>query len=119
MQISPPNSPRSRHPAISNPLLAFVERATLAARTASRQVEAAARADDSTVGYPDFQFAGSLRSIARLIRADVGIRIFATELGGNGPGGFDTHAGQAANHGALLDQLSTFAGRVCGRSRSR
>jgi len=41
-----------------------------------------------------------------LIRADVGIRILHTELGGAGFGGFDNHANQRGNHGALLRQLS-------------
>jgi uncharacterized protein (DUF1501 family) len=47
-----------------------------------------------------------LRTVARLIRADVGIRIFYTELGGQEPGGFDNHANQAENHAALLYQLA-------------
>ena len=90
----------------SDSLLPFVERATLTARATSKQVEAAARAGNSTAEYPPFQFAGTLRTIAQLIRSEIGVRIIFTELGGNEPGGFDTHASQAANHGALLQQLS-------------
>ena len=44
--------------------------------------------------------------IAQLIRAEVGIRIYYTELGGEEPGGFDNHANQRDNHAALLRQLS-------------
>jgi uncharacterized protein (DUF1501 family) len=36
----------------------------------------------------------------------LGIRIYFVELGGGGIGGFDTHANQAANHGALLRELA-------------
>ena len=41
-----------------------------------------------------------------MIRADVGLRIIYTELGGEEPGGFDNHANQSDNHAALLHQLS-------------
>ena len=44
--------------------------------------------------------------MTHLIRADIGIRIFFTELGGGGIGGFDNHANQLGNHCALLGQLS-------------
>jgi uncharacterized protein (DUF1501 family) len=60
----------------------------------------------NTVGYPPFELAGTLRTVAQLIRADIGIRIFFTELGGGGIGGFDNHANQLGNHCALLHQLS-------------
>jgi uncharacterized protein (DUF1501 family) len=89
-----------------NPLLDFARTSTLAAGVASRDIEAVL--DQNGVGsdYPPYQLAGSLRSIAQLIRADVGMRIFFTELGGGGIGGFDNHAGQRDNHAALLKQLS-------------
>ena len=44
--------------------------------------------------------------MAQLIRADTGIRVFFTELGGGGIGGFDNHANQLGNHCALLAQLA-------------
>ncbi|GAB6166038.1 DUF1501 domain-containing protein [Thermostilla marina] len=56
--------------------------------------------------YPDFRLAKDLETVARLIRAEAGIRIYYVELGGGEIGGFDTHAVQAANHGALLAQMS-------------
>jgi len=90
-----------------NPLLDFVRRATVAAYATHRQIDAIVRpAAPAGMEYPAVQLAQELRTIAQLIRADLGIRVFYTELGGEEPGGFDTHANQAANHGALLHQLS-------------
>jgi uncharacterized protein (DUF1501 family) len=89
-----------------NPLAAFLQRSALAAYAQSGQIEAAVRKQASNpAAYPPFELAARLRTIAQLLRADLGLRIFYTELGGQEPGGFDTHAGQAANHGALLEQL--------------
>jgi uncharacterized protein (DUF1501 family) len=88
-----------------NPLADLIQRETVAAGEASRRIEAAARAP-APAGYPDFKLAETLATVARLIRAEAGIRIFFTEFGGGGIGGFDTHAHQSANHGALLRQLT-------------
>ena len=88
-----------------NPLLDFLRRSTLNARANARRIEAAAKMPDSAE-YPAFQLAATLRTVARLIRADVGIRIFFTELGGGGIGGFDNHANQLGNHCSLLHHLS-------------
>ena len=85
-------------------LLEFARRVTAAAQANSRRIEAVLRAgaDD----YPQFRLADELRTIAQLIRAEAGIRIYFTELGGGGIGGFDNHAGQLGNHCSLLEQLS-------------
>ena len=56
--------------------------------------------------YPPFSLAQNLATVAQLIRAELGIRIYFAEMGGGGIGGFDSHANQAANHGALLRELS-------------
>ena len=56
--------------------------------------------------YPNIPGAQRLRTIADLIRADLGIRIFSTDVGGGDTGAFDNHANQRGNHGALLHQLS-------------
>lgn len=88
-----------------NLALEFVERVALAAQADSRKIEAVSRASGGR-GYPSLELAGRLQTIADLVRADVGIRIYFTELGGEGFGGFDNHANQAENHGALLKQLS-------------
>ncbi len=95
-------------PRTDNRLLDFVRRGTLAACEKSQQLQRVLAAERSTrtVDYPDTRLADSLRTVARLVRAEVGVRIFYTELGGDGFGGFDNHANQKGNHGALLHQLS-------------
>lgn len=86
-----------------NQLLDVVSRAAVASAATSARLEAAV---ETVADYPNLTFARHLRLIAGLIRAEVGVRVFCTELGGQEPGGFDTHAGQATNHGALLEQLT-------------
>jgi uncharacterized protein (DUF1501 family) len=85
-------------------LLQFVRQSTVAARAKSERIAAALKASGGD--YPPLGLAGDLCTVAQLIRADVGIRIFLVELGGDGFGGFDNHANQLGNHGALLHQLS-------------
>ncbi|MHC4629118.1 MAG: DUF1501 domain-containing protein, partial [Planctomycetota bacterium] len=87
----------------SDELLRFVAECRAKALINSRRTEAATKPGAE---YPAFRLAGTLRTVAQLIRADVGIRIFFTELGGGGIGGFDNHANQLGNHCALLHQLS-------------
>ncbi len=91
-----------------NSLADYLQKNTLSAYAARRRMEeVAARQTACRPGdYPSIELAGSLRAIAQLIRADLGIRIFYTELGGPEPGGFDNHANQRDNHAALLHQLS-------------
>ena len=91
-----------------NPQLDFMQRSTLAAYADSRRIEAVAEAQAAAKPpeYPPFQLARMFRIVAQLIRADLGIRIYYTELGGAEPGGFDNHANQLGNHCALLHQLS-------------
>lgn len=89
-----------------DPLLDFLRRSTLNTYTNSRRIEAVAKTTTNTVEYPSFKLAATFRTVAQLIRADVGIRIFFTEFGGGGIGGFDNHANQLGNHCALLHQLS-------------
>ncbi|MGD8501911.1 MAG: DUF1501 domain-containing protein [Phycisphaerales bacterium] len=89
-----------------NALLRFLQRCTLNAHANSRRIEAVAKTAANAAEYPPFEPAGSLRTVAQLIRADVGIRIFFIELGGGGIGGFDNHANQLGNHCALLHQFS-------------
>ncbi|UCF15007.1 MAG: DUF1501 domain-containing protein [Phycisphaerales bacterium] len=86
-------------------LFRFVQECTEKARVNSRRIEAVTKAHQSAE-YPAFRLAGTLRTVAQLIRADVGIRVFFTELGGGGIGGFDNHANQLGNHCALLHHLS-------------
>ena len=85
-----------------NRLLDYVQHGVVNAYARSRQVELAAGGAE----YPPFQLAAAFRTVAQLIRADLGIRVFYTELGGEEPGGFDNHANQRDNHASLLRQLS-------------
>ncbi|HUU16695.1 MAG TPA: DUF1501 domain-containing protein [Sedimentisphaerales bacterium] len=88
------------------PLLHFLQNCALNVYANNRRIEAVIKMAAGAAEYPPFQLAGSLRTVAQLIRADIGIRIFFTELGGGGIGGFDNHANQLGNHCALLHQLS-------------
>jgi uncharacterized protein (DUF1501 family) len=89
-----------------NPLADLVRRGTLAAHATSRQVEDVLRGADQGVEYPAFSLAKQLKTIAELIRADLGVRIYFAEPGGGGIGGFDNHANQRDNHAALLREIS-------------
>jgi uncharacterized protein (DUF1501 family) len=95
-------------PGNANPLPDFLRRATLDASAGAARLRAVLEGAAATgpAPYPGFPLARTLQSVAQLIRAELGIRIYFAELGGGGIGGFDTHAGQAANQGALLRELS-------------
>jgi uncharacterized protein (DUF1501 family) len=89
---------------LKDPVLEFLRESASAAGIARERIEKSIRAQAPS--YPAYVLAQSLRSVAQLIRADLGIRFYFTELGGGNIGGFDSHAGQALNHGALLRELS-------------
>jgi uncharacterized protein (DUF1501 family) len=89
----------------ASPLLEGARRALQVACAAGRRVEKTL-ASDAGGPYPDFQLSRALKGVAQLIRAELGVKIFFVELGGGGIGGFDTHANQGDNHGALLRQFS-------------
>lgn len=103
--LAPPAASGADQNATDNNLLAFVRRTSLASAQQSARVQAMLEREPPG-HYPRFQLARQLATIAQLVRAELPVRIFYTELGGEEPGGFDTHAGQAANHGALLEQLA-------------
>jgi uncharacterized protein (DUF1501 family) len=105
-QTMPVSLPDADLPATDNPLLDHVRRGAVAAHWSSRRVQEVMQTSDARGNYPDFSLAVQLKMIAELIRAELGIRIFFTELGGGGIGGFDNHANQRDNHAALLGQLS-------------
>jgi uncharacterized protein (DUF1501 family) len=90
-----------------NPLAEQARRARRDAREMSRRIETALAGRPGARGYPNHGLAGDLRTVADLVRADIGVRIFFVELGGGGIGGFDNHAGQKDNHAALLEQLGS------------
>ena len=89
-----------------NPLAEHVRNADRGARATSRRIQAVLAGASGAEGYPQQGLGPHLKTVAELIGADVGIRIFFTELGGGGIGGFDNHANQRDNHAALLGHLS-------------
>jgi len=89
-----------------NPLAGYVRRTGRTARATSRQIKAVLDSAPGAHRYPNQGLAANLKTVAELIRADVGIRIYLVELGGGGIGGFDNHAIQRDNHAAVLKQLS-------------
>jgi uncharacterized protein (DUF1501 family) len=102
-----PGPPSSASTASAS-LLAGIRNAAANARLVQRRLLAASQTlhSQKSAAYPPFPLAQTLATVAQLIRADLGIRIYFAELGGGGIGGFDTHADQAANHGALLRELA-------------
>jgi uncharacterized protein (DUF1501 family) len=54
--------------------------------------------------YPRGRFGESLRQIAQLVRADVGLEVAFADTGG-----WDTHAAQGAERGQLANRLTDFA----------
>jgi uncharacterized protein (DUF1501 family) len=84
-------------------LLAFVRRQAADARTASKQLAHVADGND-TAKYPSTGLAERLNLAARLLKSNLGARVFYTTQSG-----FDTHAAQEDTHSRLL---SEFAGAV-------
>lgn len=82
------------------PLLAFMQRSTLAAYESSERLSAAREAAPTNVTYPGFGLAAKLRNIANLIDAGLPTPIYYVSLDG-----FDTHAGQQAAHAGLMTEL--------------
>lgn len=102
----PPLTAAKSAASTNNPLLQVATDATRAAEGISTRVQAALKSRATGADYPPFTLAGQFHSIAQLLRAGVGIRVFFTEIGGGGIGGFDNHANQLGNHGSLLHELS-------------
>lgn len=94
--------------ATNNPLVDFVQKTALKGDAAADRINAVLKKQKSgnRAEYPDIPGAQRLRTIAELIRADLGIRVYSTDVGGGSTGAFDNHASQRGNHGALLHQLS-------------
>ncbi len=80
---------------------AYVRRSVLDAYAASDRVaELTRRRIDTEARYPDTALAGKLRTVAQLLKADLGARVFYTIQSG-----YDTHAGQSNSHFSLLFEL--------------
>lgn len=65
------------------------------------------RAVENGATYPPGAFAGSLRQIAQLIKAGVGLEVAFADVDG-----WDTHAGQGAANGRLAQQLRPFGAAI-------
>jgi uncharacterized protein (DUF1501 family) len=87
-------------------ILEFVRRESEGAFATSDKVQQVLDTWDGSHEYPGFTLARQFHVVSQLIRAELGIRIFFTELGGGGLGGFDNHANQRDNHAALLREFS-------------
>ena len=57
--------------------------------------------------YPPGPFGNSLKQIAQLIKANVGLEVAFTDVGG-----WDTHAGEGGAQGQLANNLKTFANAI-------
>jgi uncharacterized protein (DUF1501 family) len=82
-------------------LLAFVRRSTLDGYASADRMAEVIRTADRGGKYPQTKLGSQLGLIARLIKADVGTRIYYTIQAG-----YDTHLGQAGTHFGLLRELS-------------
>jgi uncharacterized protein (DUF1501 family) len=88
-------------PSTGDDLDAYIRRSTLDAYAASRRVaELTGRRAEGDARYPGTTLAGRLQTVARLLKADLGARVFYTVQGG-----YDTHAGQSNAHFGLLFEL--------------
>jgi uncharacterized protein (DUF1501 family) len=94
---------RSVGPESSDDLLAFVRRQAVDAQTAAEKVSGLTGGGDGA-SYPGTGLASRLKLVARLLKADLGARVFYTLQAG-----YDTHANQRFTHSGLL---SEFAGAV-------
>src|SRR5262245_22759090 len=100
--LAPEADPRPASPASSgDDLAAFVRRMAADAYSAADRMAEVARGKDDGARYPANELAQHLRLIARMIKADVGTRVYYARHGG-----YDTHAAQAGTHFRLLGELS-------------
>ncbi|MFV1968511.1 MAG: DUF1501 domain-containing protein, partial [Pirellulaceae bacterium] len=81
-------------------LLRFIQTSSKAALKAGRRIEAARRGYQTPIDYPQNRLAENLHTVAQLIDAGLGTRVYYLELAG-----FDTHSQQAGAHAALLNEL--------------
>ena len=79
----------------------YIARMGASAMTSTRVVQDAVGAYQSAVEYPSFALATNLKTIAQLISAGLGTRIYYTQFGG-----FDTHSAQPNTHARLLGGFS-------------
>jgi uncharacterized protein (DUF1501 family) len=82
-------------------LAAFVQRSALDAYATADRMADVFRAPDTGGNYPSTQLAGQLRLMARLMKVDLGTRVYYARQSG-----YDTHAVQFGTHATLLAELA-------------
>jgi uncharacterized protein (DUF1501 family) len=101
-ETSMPAIPIEGKVAADDGLSAFVRRSVVDAYSYSRRVaELTGRGTAAAASYPDTALAGKLRTIAQLLKVDLGARVYYTTQPG-----YDTHAGQSNTHYELLRELA-------------
>lgn len=75
----------------------YIRHAAGEALDTSARLKTVAASYKSVAQYPDNGFARGLQTIAKLISADLGTKVYHITIGG-----FDTHAGQERTHNTLL-----------------
>jgi uncharacterized protein (DUF1501 family) len=90
-------------PAIGDDLLSFVRRQAVDAHATGERLARLSSGEDAG-RYPGTALAERLKLTARMLKANLGARVFYTVQGG-----YDTHSGQRFRHSELL---SEFAGAV-------
>jgi uncharacterized protein (DUF1501 family) len=100
---NPAAAKQSIGPDSPDELLAFVRRQAVDAQAAADKLASLAGGDDGG-RYPGTGLAERLKLVARMLKSDLGARVFYTVQGG-----YDTHANQEFSHATLL---SEFAGAV-------
>jgi uncharacterized protein (DUF1501 family) len=88
-------------------VLAKTGRETFDAVNYLKQADPAKYKPENGAEYPNGQFGNSLRQIAQLIKANVGLEIAFTDIGG-----WDTHVNQGNSRGQLANLLSQFSAGI-------
>jgi uncharacterized protein (DUF1501 family) len=91
---------RLEGPDDSDELLAYAQRMAVQGQVTAERMQAIVKPQGSSASYPSNELAEHLKLIARLIKADLGTRVFYTNQSG-----YDTHAGQYGTHFRLLSDL--------------
>lgn len=88
--------------------LDFLRKTTATASLTARKLRDLDGNYKSAADYPATGLGKKLKTVAQLITADLGTRIFYVSLGG-----FDTHSQQEGSHAALLGELSNALAAFC------
>jgi uncharacterized protein (DUF1501 family) len=91
-----------------NSTLDFLRKTTTTAAQTAKRLEDLGDRYQTKANYPGNGLGQKLKTVAQLITADLGTRIFFVSLGG-----FDTHSKQEGAHAALLGELSNALSAFC------